>query len=362
MTGRDWRGLLDWGLVVAGAVAASVVLGLLHVPSAALFGGLLAAVVRALAGRTRLTVPHRAMTAAQAVVGVSIGALVDLGTLATIGEDWLPVLSVTIGTLLLSVLAGLLLRFYRGITPVTGAFSMIAGGASGITAMARDLGADERMVGVLQYLRVLLIVVLMPLTATMVYGATAAAGAPAGGAGWPLGLLVTVVCGVLGVVLGRLVRLPVAALLGPMLLAAVADLSGLSHGSGAPALVENAAFLVIGLQVGIGFTWQSLRTVGRALPLALGVIVGVVAACAGMGVLLAAATGASGLDAYLATTPGGLYAVLATATASGGNATFVLAVQVIRVFVMVLVAPMLARWLRRRSLDRSEQNGRVGTP
>ena len=31
--------------------------------------------------------------------------------------------------------AGLLLRLHRGITPVTGAFSMIAGGASGITAM-----------------------------------------------------------------------------------------------------------------------------------------------------------------------------------------------------------------------------------
>jgi membrane AbrB-like protein len=352
------RRLLDWAAVVAGAVAASVVLGVLHVPSAALFGGLLAAVVRALAGRRHLRVPRPAMTAAQAVIGVSIGALVDLDTLATIGQDWLPVLLVTLGTLVLSVLAGLLLRVQRGITPVTGAFSMVAGGASGITAMARDLGADERMVGVLQYLRVLLIVVLMPLVATTVYGASAAAGGTAagGGAGWPFALLVTAVCGVLGVVLGRLVRLPVAPLLGPMILAAVADLTGISHGAAAPSLVENAAFLVIGLQVGIGFTWDSLRTVGRALPLALAIIVGLVAACAGMGVVLAAATGASPLDAYLATTPGGLYAVLATATSSGGNATFVLAVQVLRVFAMVLLAPALARLLRGR------RGGRDGDP
>ena len=33
--------------------------------------------------------------------------------------------------------------------------------------MARELGADERMVAVLQYLRVLLIVVLMPVVATV---------------------------------------------------------------------------------------------------------------------------------------------------------------------------------------------------
>ncbi len=53
------------------------------------------------------------------------------------------------------------------------------------------------------------------------------------------------------------------------------------------------------------------------------------------------------LTAYLATTPGGLFAVLATAADSGSDVTYVLAVQVIRVFAMLLVAPLLARWLRR---------------
>jgi hypothetical protein len=99
--------------------------------------------------------------------------------------------------------------------------------------------------------------------------------------------------------------------------------------------------------VGLNFSRDSLRTIGRALPLALVVILGLVAACGGLGAVLAATTGASALDAYLATTPGGLYAVLATAQDSGADATFVLAVQVLRLFVMLLSAPLLARWLRR---------------
>jgi uncharacterized membrane protein AbrB (regulator of aidB expression) len=70
-------------------------------------------------------------------------------------------------------------------------------------------------------------------------------------------------------------------------------------------------------------------------------------ASAGLGAVLAAVTGVSALDGYLATTPGGLYAVLATATGSGADATFVLAVQVLRLFVMLLSAPLVARWLRR---------------
>ena len=104
---------------------------------------------------------------------------------------------------------------------------------------------------------------------------------------------------------------------------------------------------MIGLQVGLSFTRESLRTIGRALPLALAVIVGLIVASAGLGAVLSAATGASALDGYLATTPGGLYAVLATATDSGADATFVLAVQVLRLFVMLLTAPLVARALRR---------------
>jgi uncharacterized protein len=242
------------------------------------------------------------------------------------------------------------MRLQPGITPVTGAFAMIAGGASGITAMSRELGADDRMVAVLQYLRVLIIVVLMPVAATTLFGAAPGSGGPAvddGDPGWAAGLLFSGACVLAGLPLARLLRIPVPALLGPMLLAAALDLSGLSRGAQVPTPLELAAFLVIGLTVGLNFTRDSLRTIGRALPLALVIILGLVVACAGLGAVLTATTEASALDAYLATTPGGLYAVLATARDGGADATFVLAVQVLRLFVMVLSAPLLARWLRR---------------
>jgi membrane AbrB-like protein len=345
------RQLLDWALVLAVGVGVALLFNLLGVPSTPLFGGLVAGLGRALLGRTRLTLPKPAGTGAQAVIGVSIGALVQTDTLRTIGEHWLSVLLVTVATLGVSLVAGQLMRLQRGISPVTGAFSMIAGGASGITAMARDLGADEQVVAVLQYLRVLLIVVAMPIVATAVYGASAGSGpGPAeGGPGWPAGLLFTVVCVVAGLVLGRVSRLPVGALLGPMAVAAVLDLTGLSQGATLPGPLEAAGFLAIGLQVGLGFTRASLRLVGRALPLALLLIVGAVVACAGLGAVLARTAGVSPLDGYLATTPGGLYAVLATARGSGADATFVLAVQVLRLFVMLFSAPLLARLLRPRN-------------
>jgi hypothetical protein len=49
------------------------------------------------------------------------------------------------------------------------------------------------------------------------------------------------------------------------------------------------------------------------------------------------------VDAYLATTPGGLFAVLAVAFGAGANTTFILAVQALRLLVMVLLAPVVVR-------------------
>lgn len=354
--GTGGRRAVDLALVVAAAVAASAAFAAVGLPSPALFGALLAGLVRALALPGRVEVPDSAALAGQAVIGVAMGSLIDLDTLRSVAENWLPVLAVTVATLALSLGAGLLLRLQPGISPVTGAFAMIAGGASGIIGMARELGADERMVAVLQYLRVLLIVVLMPVVAAVAFGAPAGGAGPAldvAGPGWPAGLLFTVGCCAVGLLVGRLVRLPVAALLGPMLAAAVVDLTGAGRGAEVPGLLESAAFLVIGLQVGVSFTRGSLRLIGRALPLALLLIAGLILASAGLGVALSAATGAGALDGYLATTPGGLYAVLATASDTGADVTFVLSVQVLRLFVMLLSAPVLARWLRRPDPGRS---------
>jgi uncharacterized membrane protein AbrB (regulator of aidB expression) len=74
-------------------------------------------------------------------------------------------------------------------------------------------------------------------------------------------------------------------------------------------------------------------------------VVVLLVACFGLAVLLEATTSVSLLDAYLATTPGGLYAVIAVAVGAGANTTFIIAVQGLRLVVMVLLAPIAVRRL-----------------
>jgi uncharacterized protein len=241
-----------------------------------------------------------------------------------------------------------LLARWTSLDRPTAALGAVAGGASGIVAMAAELRADDRLVAFMQYLRVLVVVVATPILMTIVFPGHHA-GTPdtdSGILGDAQGWILTIVLAPAGVLLARWTRLPAGSLLGPMLLAGAVGLL-LPDGFATPPLLREAAFAGIGLQVGLRFTLATVREVGSLLVPVLLSITGLIVACFGLAVVLDLTTSATLLDAYLATTPGGLYAVLAAAFGSGADTTFVLAVQTLRVLVMVLLAPAVVRVLVR---------------
>ena len=72
---------------------------------------------------------------------------------------------------MLSIVAGALLGLHRDVSPLTGSLALVAGGASGLVAIARELGGDDRVVAVVQYLRVALVTASMPVVVTLIYHA-----------------------------------------------------------------------------------------------------------------------------------------------------------------------------------------------
>jgi membrane AbrB-like protein len=336
-----------WALLLVVTVAVTLPLTIVGVPSAALFAALVVGMVLALLSFAPARVPRKAGVAAQGVLGVYIGTMVHRDALTALGSDWPIVLAVAIATLVLSIVAGALLGLHRDVSPLTGALALVAGGASGLVAIARELGGDDRVVAVVQYLRVALITASMPVVVTLVYHAEktghTAPPVQTGAAPWYLsvGMLVAIV--LVGATVGRLVRLPGAGLLGPMALTIALELTGLSFGLSVPLALVQIGYAVIGWQAGVAFTREAMRAIGRALPAALGLIVFLNVATAGLGILLAHVTGISPLDGYLSTSPGGIYAVLATAVETGSNVTFIIAAQVVRVLLMLFAAPLMAR-------------------
>lgn len=307
-------------------------------------------------GLVRRRVPKNLHTAAQAVSGVVIGSFLSIHALKTAGASLLPLLLITVLTLVLSLAAGLVLARWTGQDQTTSSLGMVAGGSSALVGAAEDLGADARMVAFMQYLRLVLVVLMMPLLIRFVFspgqGHFLALGAaeievPFSISGW-----VFVLCAApAGYVLGRLLRLPAAALLGPVLLAAVATIAGL--GINPPEVAREVAFNVIGLEVGLCLTPAALRAMGKMLPKVLLFVFLITGMCAGLAYVVTLVTNISPADAYLATTPGGINAVLATATSVHSNVALIFAVQTLRLFAMVLLAPPALTWWINRQAART---------
>ena len=347
MTDRSPRAAL--ALVVGVTVVLSVLLSLVHLPSAVLFAALIGGMAHALTSPTVLEPPSWLFRVAQGTIGVVIGATVNGPALERIGRDVVPIGLVMVATLLISVAAGRLLALRSDVSAVTGVFALIAGGASGVVAVARELGADERVVTVVQYLRVLVVLLAMPVVTAVVFHPERGQGSlAASDAGLARDLVFVIGSLGAGLLVARLVRFPTATLLGPLAVAIAIALGGWLGDVRVPTAVQWAAFALIGAQVGLRFTRASLASITRMLPVVLALIVGMIAATAGIGVLLAWATPVDGLTAYLATTPGGLFAVLSTAADAGADVTYVLAVQLCRLLVILALTPLLARWLSAR--------------
>ncbi|MDT5138570.1 MAG: uncharacterized protein QOD58_2832 [Mycobacterium sp.] len=288
--------------------------------------------------------------AAQGVLGVYTGLMVRDISFAALGSHWPIVVAIAISTLIVSVAGGALLGLRRDVSPLTGGLALVAGGSSGLVAIARELGGDDRVVAAVQYLRVALITASMPVVATVFFHSTAGHGSQASETSslplhFALPLIAVIV--VVGAAGGRMVRLPGAGLIGPMAITIALDFCGLAEGLTVPMLLVQVGIMLIVWQTLLEFDRESLRAIRRILPGAFALIMVLNVAAAGLGVVLADEAGLSMLDGYLATSPGGIYAVLGTAAESGSNVTFVMASQVIRVVLMLFAAPFVARLFMR---------------
>ena len=352
------RSVIGWVLLGIGSVLAGLLAQDTGVPAAWLVGPMLVAVASALAWPEHPTVPRWGRVASLAVVGGVLAATFRPSVLPQLASNWLPVCLVVVGTLILSLAAGLLLARVAHLDGKTAILGTLPGAASGMLAMSIPLGADPRLVAVTQYTRVVVVVFsaalvsrfgLVPGTSPQpVGGVQGLQSTASGGAGllvhdvW-LAYGLTALVAAVGAWAGTRLRLPAGALMGPLLLGVALAELGVVRLAWPPGLPQ-AAFLVLGVYVGLLFDRASIERAGRLFPLVLASAVGLTAACAGLAYVLAALTSIDGMTAYLATAPGGIDSMAIMALGSGAEAPLVLAVQMLRLFGVVLAGAVLGRW------------------
>ncbi|HDZ9403764.1 TPA: AbrB family transcriptional regulator [Klebsiella pneumoniae] len=323
------RAIGHWLILLLLSVLFSSLLLRIHLPAALLLGPLIAGLILSLRG-VKLSIPRPCYLVAQAIVGCMIARAINPSVFGVLFNNWALVLAILLTTLAISGLTGWLLVRYSALPGATGAWGSSPGGASAMVVMAQEYGADVRLVA-----RYALGNEAQEMTQDIVWF-------PSLTLNFPFTLLLTAVACWLGMRL----RIPSGAMLLPMLLGALAQGGGWLMLE-LPEWLLAMAYAVLGWTVGLQFNKAIFLLALKTLPQIIASIIGLILMCALMALALTHILQMDFMTAYLATSPGGLDTVAIIAAGTRADMSFIMALQTLRLFTILLTGPAMARAISR---------------
>ena len=247
---------------------------------------------------------------------------------------------------------GFALARWQVLPGTTAVWGSSPGAATAMVLMADAFGGDMRLVAVMQYLRVACVGLVASVVARVW---TASGGAAPAAIEWfpPLAagpFLATLALAIVGAIIGVKSRIPAGALLLPLFVGAPLSASHMLTITLPPWLLA-ICYALVGWSIGLRFTREIVLHAAKQLPRILASIFTLIAMCGALAFALHEAAGTDALTAYLATSPGGADAVAIIAASSKVDMPFVMAMQIGRLLMVILIGPSLARLIARWTAD-----------
>lgn len=329
--------------IVAACLGAAMFVWL-ALPLPLLLGPMLGCLVAALAGA-----PLAGMggfgTLMRTFLGVAIGSTVTPAMVSELPQIGPTLLLIPAYVLVIGAVGYPFFHKVMRFDHPTSYYSAMPGGLQDMLIFGEEAGGDVRAMSLIHATRVLAIVTAAPFFLTLFYDLdlTRPPGVPA--ADLPMHeIVIMVAAGVIGWRVAARIGMFGASILGPLILTAILSLTGVIH-SRPPAEMIWAAQFFIGLAVGTkyaGITGRELR-VDVAAGLGYTVLLAIISLFFIELALLISS--ADTLDALLAFLPGGQAEMAVIAIVAGADVGFVVAHHLMRIFIVILAAPIVARWL-----------------
>ncbi|MDE3116602.1 MAG: AbrB family transcriptional regulator [Pseudomonadota bacterium] len=342
----------QWLLLAAVSFALAALLEDAEIPAALLLGPMGGAILLGLLGG-KVKLPRTPYIGAQAVVGCLIASTITPAIVHDVLANAPVLFAVVVSVIAASSVMGWLISRWQILPGSVGVWGSAPGGATAMVLMAEAFGADARLVAFMQYLRVACVASVASLLARFWLHLSGAP--PAIPLIWlpPLdaaGLSTTLGFVLIGGAIGHALRIPSGAMLVPMIAGAVLRATGLIHFQ-LPEWLLAFVYAMIGWRIGLSFTPEVLHHAARAFARILTSILLLIAFAFVLAYLLTRLFGIDLLTAYLATSPGGMDSVAIIAASSHVDMSFVMALQTVRFFMVILLGPMIARTLARATPD-----------
>jgi membrane AbrB-like protein len=347
---NEFRGFDYGALARAMAIGAvgGAIFAWLNMPLAWMIGAMCATTVASVSGVNVKMLPSLRQFMI-AVLGVMLGSAFHPEIVEQMAR-W----SLSLGVLFLYMLmiTGLVYAYFRKVMHYDGAtayFSAIPGGLNEMVLIGGASGGDDRTIALTHASRILLVVMVIPFWFRLVEGyqpSPSSAGAPfVTIAVFDLGVMA--LCGVVGFLIARLVKIPAPALIGPMVLSAIAHLTGITA-SRPPVELINVAQVVVGVGIGCRFAGVAILRLARAMAAAAGSTVIMLGSAVAFAVAIHAMIGLPAEALVLAFAPGGLTEMTLIALSLDIDPAFVSTHHVVRIFLVVVLAPLAFKLLASR--------------
>jgi uncharacterized protein len=340
---RAVKAPLKWTILLVVSLAFIVPLEMMHLPAALLLGAMAAAILIAVFDG-KLAVPQWPYVLAQGLIGCLVARSIGSAILVTMVQQW-PLFLAGVGSvLLISTSLGALLARWKVLPGSTAVWGSSPGAATVMVLMSEGFGGDPRLVAYMQFLRVILVALVASIVARLWV-------APGGMARVAIDWFPTVAAGplwetlalaVFGAIVGAKSRIPAGALLVPLFAGVALSCTRVLTITLPPWLMAGC-YALIGWSIGLRFSREIMIYAARVFPKIAASTLTLIALCGGVAVLLHLIVGTDPLTAYLATSPGGADSVAIIAASSNVDVPFVMAMQMARFILVLLVGPSLAK-------------------
>lgn len=316
---------------------------LLGMPLAWMLGSMVFVTVAALSGQ-QPQVHFAARGVMIGVLGVFLGSAFNPEVADRIAEWSLALLVLACYVAAGSALVFVYLRRVGGFDRVTAYFASTPGGLGEMVLSAEAMGGDARRVSLVHTIRIITIVLVIPFWFRLVMDVDVPSLMPPTPGVIPHveDWLILAACAGIGWPLAKLCRIPAAGLVGPMILSAIAHLTGLTAVQPPPPLVA-VAQLVIGASVGARFAGTPLRFVWQTARLAIASTAVLLALALLITLTLSDVVGVRPEAMALVLAPGGLAEMSLIALALGVDTAFVSSMHICRIAMIVILGPTLFR-------------------
>lgn len=341
-----WARAHGWGILLLLTFVFFALGEMLRLPAAALLAGIAAGSLLALRG-AGMQISRPVFYLGQSILGLMISSSFTLDVLHAMFDNWVMAIVIVMAVILFGLAGGMVITVNQWLPGTTGIWGVSPGGATAMIVMSEAYGGDMRLVAIMQYLRVM-IVTAVAVGVARLLGAEIPAGVTYSFFGkyfpptdyYNLGLTFAVALACCLLALRS--RIPAASLLFPMCFGAVLHNTGLVDIE-LPGWLLTLAFMLIGWSIGLRFNRQVFVYAWKAMPKILGAIFFMMGSAGALAAALVIGWDIDPLTAYLATSPGGADAVAIIAASSGGDMVFIMAAQTMRLLIVILIGPYLAR-------------------